>query len=343
MKARLRCKLYWSLCACLLLTAGLAAQVPQPAMPHAGLPGLKTVTTEAYRDHLITLQRLVRDCLQRVDACDAAQVGDLDDFVRANSGAPYIERYGWLRDLLADRDDPDHKRRTELLPHAAQRLSEELAAIDSTTVLVPLTQRQTSARTAVLAGREFRTTQDYSLTERLAAWVSSVLGKLFGGFSTLGRMAPWLGTTLQWGALLLTAVLLLVWAYRALDRQRVALGKLYSDSAANAAQAESRAWAAQAQQHAERGEWRDAVHALYWASIVALEDRRTLRRSGTRTPREALRLIDPASHLREPLQAQTGAFERIWYGQQPAAQDDYQAALRNYEALQQRSAKVVAA
>ncbi|MGI4852859.1 MAG: DUF4129 domain-containing protein [Janthinobacterium lividum] len=342
MRACLRRHLYQTLSVSFLLTAGLGGQVPQPSLPHAGLPGLKTASTEQYRNHLQALQQLVRDCIQRADACDTAQVGDLDDFVRADAGAPYIERYGWLRDLLVDRNDPEHKRRTDLLPHAAQRLAEQVAELDSPVAAAPLTTQQKSARTAVLAQREFRTTQDYSLTERLAAWVSNLLSKLFGGFSTLGRMAPWLGTALQWGALLLTAVLLLVWVYRALDRQRIALGKLHTDSAANAAQAESRAWAAMAQQHAERGAWRDAVHALYWASIVALEDRRTLRRSGTRTPREALRLIDPASHLREPLHAQTGEFERIWYGQQPAAQDDYQSALRNYESLRQRNAKAVA-
>ncbi len=332
------------LCACLALAASVEAQVPQPAaMPHAGLPGLKTVSTAEYREHLLALQSLVAACAARGEACEPGSVGDLDDYVHPATGENYIERYGWLRDLLADRNDPGHKRRTELLPHAAQRLAEQVREVDMPSAPLPLTATEKSARAAVLARREFRTTEDYSLMERLGAWVSNLLNKLFGGFSTLGRMAPWLGTALQWGALLLTAALLLVWVYRALDRQRIALGRLHGIGPSAEAQAESRAWAAKAQQHAESCEWRDAVHALYWASIVALEDRRTLRRSGTRTPREALRLIDPASHLREPLQAQTGEFERIWYGLQPAAADDYQSALNHYRALQTGNSKAAIA
>jgi hypothetical protein len=159
------------------------------------------------------------------------------------------------------------------------------------------------------------------------------LAKLFGGVSTLGEMAPWLGKALQWGTLILAAVVLCLWVYRALDRQRLALGKLGGDLARAQAEAESRAWAELARTHAARGEWRDAVHCLYWASIVALEDRRSLRRSGTRTPREALQLMDATSQLLEPLREQTGDFERIWYGLQPASESDYNEALGHYRVL----------
>ena len=325
-------------CAC-----GMRAQVPKPVLPHPGLPALKAVSLSEYREHLRALSTVIADCEASTAACHGDRVGVLDDLVHPPAGAEYIERYGWLRDLLDDRDDPSHKRRAELLPHAAQRLAEQQAEMDVPPVAPLLTEHETAARAAVLARREFRTTEDYSLTERLAAWFSRMMGKLFGGVSSLSRMAPWLGTAVQWGALLLAATLLLLWIYRALDRQRVALGRLSGNAEHSAAQAESRAWAELARQHADRGEWRDAVHALYWASIVALEDRRTLRRNGTRTPREALRLIDPASQLREPLRAQTGEFERIWYGLQQASADDYDSALTHYRALQAGSARTAGA
>ncbi len=321
-------------CCLLLLLCRLYAQVPQPVVPHAGLPGLRTVSTGQYRQHLQSLADLVNRCGEKADACDPAAVGDLDDFVHPANGASYIERYGWLRDLLGDKNDPQHKRRAEFLPVAATRLREQIVEIDAPPASTPLSARQQTLRTDVLARREFRTVQEYSLVERLSAWLSDMFGRMFGGFAKLGKAAPWLGTAVQWGALMLAASLLVLWIYRAVDRQRIALGKLHGDSSAEAREAESRAWARQAEAHAERGEWRDAVHALYWASIVVLEDRRTLRRSGTRTPREALRLIDPASHLRAPLQAQTGDFERIWYGMKPAAREDYGAALEHYRVLQ---------
>ena len=324
----------------MLLCVGLAhvqAQVPLPNAPHAPLPKLKIVSTEAYRARLQSLLALVDRCAQAAEACNPAEVGDQDDQVHPGQGADFIERYGWLRTVLDDRRDPQHKRRAELLPAARARLREQLAEVDAPAVTSTLSRQQQEMRSAVLRRREFRTDQDYSLGERLSAWLSGLFSKLFGGASSLGRAVPWLGTAVQWGSLLLTASLVLLWVYRALDRQRVALGKLGGDTAAAEREAESRAWAQQAEGHAQHGRWRDAVHALYWASIVVLEDRRTLRRSGTRTPREALRLIDPASRLREPLRAQTSNFERIWYGLQPAGAQDYQAAREHYGVVLARS------
>ena len=322
--------------ALLALCAGgfAVAQVSAPMLPHAGLPPLKTVSTAEFRVHIETIQGVVRACQAHASACDPAAVGD-DNSINPGNAPAYIERFGWLRDLLEDRGDPSHEKRTALLPQAVERLQQEAAEVDEpASSRVVLSKSMQAARAAVLSRKEFRTAEGYSLSDRLASWFSQLIGRMFGGVSSLGRMAPWLGTALQWGTLLLAATLLSLWAYRALDRQRVAIGRLHSGGPSAEAQAESRLWAARAREHADRGEWREAVHALYWASIVVLEDRRTLRRSGTRTPREALRLIDPASHLREPLRAQTGEFERIWYGLQPAAAADYQSALTNYQALQ---------
>jgi hypothetical protein len=310
------------------------AQPQLPAMvPHAGLPPLCDVSSAGYREHLDRLRQLVADCGRADTACDPASVGE-DDRVALPNGTHVAERYGWLRNLLDDSNDPTHRLRGELLPRAGQRLAEQQAEIDALSAAIALTARERTSRDGVLARKEFRTAAaEYTLTERIGSWIERQLSKLFGGAASLGRMAPWLGTALQWGTLILAASLLVLWILRALDRQRIALGKLGGDAARIQADEESRAWAELARTHATKGEWRDAVHCLYWASIVALEDRRTLRRSGTRTPREALQLIDPASHLREPLRAQTGAFERIWYGQQPAAESDYSEALEHYRVL----------
>ncbi len=327
------CRFFWT--AILVATGNvwLAAQAPQPALPHAGLPSLHTVDAAQYRSHLQTLLGVVAACQRSASACNPKAVGDMDDSVHTGSGPDVIERYGWLRDLLEERNDPGGKRRSELLPHAAQRLSEQVAELDGAASSTGLTPGQRSARAAILARKEFRTAETYTWSDRLGAWFSELVNRLFGGVSSLGRLAPWLGSALQWGTLLGAAALLFFWIFRALDRQRVAIGRLHGDAAQGQQLAESRAWAEQARAHAERAEWRDAIHALYWASIVLLEDRRTLRRSSTRTPREALRLVDPASHLREPLQAQTGAFERIWYGLHPAGAGDYEFALRYHNEL----------
>jgi hypothetical protein len=317
----------------LLASLPLVGQPQLPTVaPHVGLPPLHDVSPAEYRAHLDRLRQLVAECGRVVTACIPASVGD-DDRIVAAGAQPHVERYGWLRDLLEDRNDPKHHQRDEFLPRATQRLAEQEAEMDTPPQAAPLTAKQRAARDVVLSGKEFRTTQDYSLMERIGAWISERLAKLFGGVSRLGRMAPWLGKALQWGTLVLAAVVLCLWVYRALDRQRLALGKLGGDTMRAQADAESRAWAELARTHASHGEWRDAVHCLYWASIVTLEDRRALRRSGTRTPREALQLMDAASQLLEPLRAQTGAFERIWYGLQPASESDYNEALAHYRVL----------
>ena len=209
-----------------------------------------------------------------------------------------------------------------------------MATVNAPAVSADLAGWQRAARNTILARKEFRTTETYSWQDRVTAWITDLLNRIFGGASSLGRMAPWLGTAIEWGTLLLAATLLVVWIYRTLDRQRVAIGRLQGDVSTAQQQAESRAWAEKARAFAEQVAWRDAVHALYWASIVLLEDRRSLRRSATRTPREALRLIDPASQLHAPLEAQTGDFERIWYGLRPATADDYRVAMQYCKAIQ---------
>ena len=318
--------------ALLLPAALLPAQGPVVAVPQPGPPALHDVSPAEYRAHLDQLRSLVADCGRIITACDATRVGD-DNRVLIPGRDPVTQRFGWLRDLLVDRNDPSHSLRREMLPRAEQRLSEQEAELDQPPATAPLTASQRAARDTVLDRSEFRIRQDFSLRERIGAWISQLLYRLFSGISSVGTAAPWLGRTLQWSCLILVAALLVLWIFRTLDRQRVALGRLHGDAARAAQLAESRAWADLARRHADAGEFRDAVHCLYWASIVALEDRRTLRRSNTRTPREALRLLDPASQLRGPLQSQTADFERIWYGLQPAAADDYQTALACYSAL----------
>jgi hypothetical protein len=328
-------------CGVALLSAGwCVAQSPVPVVPHPGLPSAKTVTVAQYRAHLDSLRQLVADCGRVVTACDATKVGD-DDRVQPPGGAAYVERYGWLHDLLEDRNDTEHHLRREMLPRAEQRLAEQEAELDAPQHGEAVTAAEKAARDTVLRRGEFRTDRGYSLTDRIGAWISEQFNKLFNGASSLGRAAPWLGTALEWSALLTALLLLLLWVYRALDRQRVALGRLSGGVTREEALAASRVWADQAKQHAERGEWRDAVHALYWASIVVLEDRRTLRRSGTRTPREALKLVDAASPLGGLLRAQTGEFERIWYGLQEADAGDYEQARTQYEAMREARAAAV--
>lgn len=308
------------------------AQVPALTPPQ-GLPPLRDVSVEEYRHHLDQLRSLVADCGRVVTACNPENVGN-DDRVHPSQGQPYAVRYGWLRALLDNRDTAVHRSRMELLAQAEQRLSDQEEELNHPKSASPLRQEDRVQRDRVLASKEFQVVHEYSWRERVSAWLSEKLARIFGGAASLGRIAPWFGKALEWGSLLAAITLLVLWIYRALDRQRTALGKLTGDMAKREAIEASRAWAELAQMHAANGGWRDAIHCLYWATIVLLEERRTLRRSETRTPREALQLLVVSPQLREPLVAQTVAFERIWYGFANATQEDYEAARQNYRRVQ---------
>jgi len=281
----------------------LHAQVPALAPPQ-GLPSLQDVSVEEYRHHLDQLRSLVADCGRVVTACNPENVGN-DDRVHPLQGQPYAMRYGWLRALFDDRDPVVHRSRMELLAQAEQRLSDQEEELNHPHSALSLRQEDRMQRDRVLASKEFQVVHEYSWRERVSAWLSEKLTRIFGDAASLGRIAPWFGKMLEWGSLLAAITLLVLWIYRTLDRQRTALGKLTGDAAKREAVEASRVWAELAQVHAANGEWRDAIHCLYWASIVLLEERRTLRRSETRTPREALQLLVVSPRLREPLAAQT--------------------------------------
>ncbi|HTY84670.1 MAG TPA: DUF4129 domain-containing protein, partial [Silvibacterium sp.] len=95
----------------------------------------------------------------------------------------------------------------------------------------------------------------------------------------------------------------------------------------------SRNWRNLAEEQAARHEWRDAIHCLYWASIVMLDGRRCWNPNRSRTPREYVALLEPRSQRRDLLRRQTRSFERIWYGLNPADDSDYRNALDLHEQL----------
>jgi hypothetical protein len=104
-------------------------------------------------------------------------------------------------------------------------------------------------------------------------------------------------------------------------------------------------WIRGAQDAAARGEFREAIHLLYWAAITRLEDLSILTVDHTRTPREQLRLLsNPAKtgtlvaasatpQQRAPMVGLTTQLERVWYGRRPASAEDFRECLKHVEDL----------
>ncbi|WP_229741078.1 DUF4129 domain-containing protein [Silvibacterium dinghuense] len=296
-----------------------------PLSSHA----LAAATLSAYTMHLGTLRSLVEACRQSPAQCDPDKVGS-DEQV-SGASVSFDAHYEWLRDTLHKAHDPSLKDRATLLDDAARHLDEDLRDAG---IAAPakLPSQAVQRRDAILARPEYVTVTQVSIWDRIFARLYSWLDRLFGNVAGFGRRSPWIGPLMEWSLIVLALTGLTLWAMRVFRRQRLRLAA-EPGRAMEPAEDASRNWRELAARHAEAHEWRDAIHCLYWASIVLLEGRRMWAPSRSRTPREYVRLVEPGSARRTLLEQQTRAFERIWYGLETAAPGDYQQALHLHEEL----------
>jgi hypothetical protein len=192
--------------------------------------------------------------------------------------------------------------------------------------------RAQSATQRILAGAEFQR-EPPTLWDRIKEKIGEALVRLFVGIDHVTSQSPWLGRTLEWLLFIAAAVGLVVWGLRALQRQRlrVALGGEPLRTAERARERDD--WWRLAETEAAKGAWREAIHAVYWAAIVQLENRRAWRPNPARTPREYVRLLKPGSAEQRELRGLTGALEKSWYGQQETREAEYHDARESFEKL----------
>lgn len=172
----------------------------------------------------------------------------------------------------------------------------------------------------ILRRREFARANGPSEAEllqaRIARWIEERILRLLS-LLHIGRTA---GNLVTWSIVALAFALLCYWAWQNVSRSlRSAAPSPQRTGAVN----ESRQWARDAFAAAERGDYREAVHCAYWATIVHLEGLGLLKRDHARTPRESLRLLEPHPKERQLLGDFTRNFELIWYGYRPASPEDW--------------------
>jgi Domain of unknown function (DUF4129) len=182
----------------------------------------------------------------------------------------------------------------------------------------------------ILQGREFAGLHGPSLLEiweqRAIRWIAE---KIFHLLSRL-HIGAKAGNMLAWIVVGLAFLALCAWALRSLSSNRRAL-PIAPDAPLETI--DSRVWAKEALAAAERGDYREAVHCAYWAMVVRLEVLGLLKRDRARTPREALRLLDPHPNEQKLLRDFTGHFELIWYGYRPASAQDWSDARMHLEKM----------
>jgi hypothetical protein len=323
----------------------------------------REATLSEYRQHLVELNAVVAACAKARNskACDPALAGQ-DDRVPL-SNAPNAERrlvrYNWLRALLATAQEKDVAKppakpqvrpvagseqapveestrppkptSNELLQAAEARLTQEIAQADGAATAQPAAApdhvQERDAMKQVLSGRDFRgleapTARDSAL-EKLGAWLNG----LFASFGKLQANVAWLGPVLVWGFVLAVCIGL-AWGLMQLERRwRIRLVPESDGPAAGAASARDwQLWLADARRAAAAGEWREAIHFVYWTSISRLESKRLWPADRARTPREYLSLVSVEDPRRAGLATLTRSFERTWYGGRAAGEGDYKKA-----------------
>jgi Domain of unknown function (DUF4129) len=291
---------------------------------------LKPSTLDSYTAHLQSLHALVAACAQQSTACDSSKVG-ADEHVTLANKASFDVHYAWIGAALDSAKPLPDQKRDALMNTIEARLDADLADAQPAWSSADFATARKDAN-AILAGREFNTSVEPSLRDRIMAILFRWLDRLLERVAAFGSSSPWIAPLLEWFLGSLACALLLVWAFRTVRRQRL---RMQIDSVRTIEQTEERVlnWMREAEEHAAREDFRDAVHCLYWASIATLEGRRFWQPDRARTPREYLRLLDPASAVAPLLRRQTFSFESIWYGLRPAARPDYDHALQLHRQL----------
>jgi hypothetical protein len=216
-------------------------------------------------------------------------------------------------------------------PRPAAQVQASPAAHTATVSALEFAHAQAAAQ-KILAGAEFQR-EPPTLWDRIKEKIGEALVRLFVGIDHVTSHSPWLGRSLEWLLFIAAAVGLVVWGLRTVQRQRlrVALGGEPLRVAERASERDD--WWRLAEVEAAKGAWREAIHAVYWAAIVHLENRRAWRHNPARTPREYVRLLKPGSAEQRELRGLTGALEKSWYGQQEAREDQYHDARESFERL----------
>jgi hypothetical protein len=315
----------------LLLSARFCAAADAPPVERCDLA--------SYRQHLQQLTTIIQTCsAQRSPAgCDPAQVGP-DNEVTTPDGARLVH-YGWLRQALTDAGKSaalpgksGDAARAQIAA-ATLRLTQDSQSSPAGGA-APIAQVRGNLNNILSEHRFQRVQEEPSLIRRALAsllnWILERLNKVVA----YGGENPWIAYIVEGLAICVPCVLLTWWVMVRLRRQ-AALPRTAVEAAAPTAPSARgwQRWLAEAEGFAQEGRWREAVHHVYWAAISRLEAHGLWPADRARTPREYLRLLR-ADHALEPdLRGLTRSFELIWYGNRPAAAEQYQDARARMEKL----------
>ncbi len=312
--------------------------------PFLNAQSQSSISPAEYQKHLGVLFDLTQDCAGqsgRGAKCDPAVIGP-DDHVRL-SADPHSVRtvdYAWLRYVFAEANDDaarkaDPKHGADLLAAAEARLARDARTLTPGWVPAPPGASRERLQTILAAPEFFHAHQQSILAllwDHLLSWLFRRLSRMVDG----GHRSAWLIPAFWLTLALLAGGSLLWWYRRQLHRAGVPAARTETRKPLNVQPREWERWLAEAEALAGRADWREAIHALYWAAITRLEAQGRWSRDRARTPREYLALLPHASLQGGDLALLTRSLEQTWYGSHGAGASDFEAARAAFARLEAR-------
>jgi len=345
-----------SLVSVALLVLAFTTPYARAQQPSANA-GWQNVDLAGYRRHLQALDAVVADCQSQLklktpphagkNACDPSRVGPNDRVEWPGVAASQARevRYDWLRSALSRAENKDTGAPTlvlgantrpknppadanDLLNQAHQRLGIDEQHAAGRLASNPSYADQRKSLNAILAQREYNSVRKVSVRDRILEWFDNLLARILMRLAEMGGRAPWAGRLLE--IVLLGGIcVLLIWFLVRLERSaRVRLVPDIESGPGAPSAREWQLWLKDAQAAAATGQWRQAIHSVYWASIARLEAGRLWPADRARTPREYLGLLGGSDPRKPTLTALTRSFERTWYGGREAGAIDFTTALQ---------------
>ena len=206
-------------------------------------------------------------------------------------------------------------------------LRDEAAASDQTP---PDSLPRHALLNSILSRREFRDVHGQTWIDRLKQQITDLLRKLLGQVIS-SSVIPAISDVLVYALIVIAVLALAYWMYRSL-REGQRLETIMPTPVPISAKAWP-IWLSEARAAAAKGDWNNAIHLAYWAGISFLEVQGAWQPDAARTPREYLRLLDPASERRPVLRSMTVRLETVWYGMQLADENGFKQTIVELESL----------
>jgi hypothetical protein len=291
-----------------------------------------SLSPDEYRQQLKSMEARVHSLDDHPDRAGKV-IASIPDQVTVNTGSGDVTvNYHPLKNELTEYDKADRTSK----PHRLEQIKSYILRLDVQAIAYSQTSEDlTSTREKlgqILSQSEFRKVHGPGVRETLLSKLYKWLAWLLSKFHVRGTSAFSVVQFVVYAMVACSLILLLFWTIKRLRRKEEE--PVPREILPFAPSARSwRVWLAEARESAEKQDWRNAIHLAYWAAISFLESGGAWKPNRARTPREYLRLLSTRNPSYPPLSTLTRKFEVVWYGDRPAAQQDFEESLGQLEKL----------